>query len=261
MSFDHTRAPRAVRSIPPISATGDAIPAPRPSRARALVRVAILVALLLGVALLAWKLGLFHLRDRAALATAIERVRGLPFLVPGFVLAYALAVTFGLPASPFTLAGGVLFGFWRGSLFNWLGATAGASLAYLFAGALCGDDCRALLGRKAEAMAHLAGEHGFLATLRLRLIPVVPFSLLNFAAALAGVRWRDYLAATALGIVPGTAVYTYFAESLLQGAAGAGQAALLRVSLAGVLLLALSFLPTLFRRKSRRAAAAPREIE
>ena len=156
MSFDHPRAPRAVRSTPPLSATSVAIPAPRTSRGRALVRVAVLVALLLGVALLAWKLGLFRLRDRAALAAAIQRVHGLPFLVPGFVLAYALAVTFGLPASPLTLAGGVLFGFWRGSLFNWRGATSGASLAYLFAGALCGGGCRALLGRKAEALEHLA---------------------------------------------------------------------------------------------------------
>ncbi|NUO62358.1 MAG: TVP38/TMEM64 family protein [Gemmatimonadaceae bacterium] len=223
------------------------------------MRATAFVVLVAGVALLAWKLGLFELRDRDALLAAIGRVRGLSLLVPGFVLLYAGAVTFGLPASPLTLAGGVLFGFWRGFLLNWVGATAGAVLAYLLAGVLCGDACRALLGRKAEAMEHLAGEHGFMATLRLRLIPIVPFSLLNFAASLFGVRRRDYVAATALGIVPGTAVYTYFAESLLQGAGGASRAALVRVSFAGGLLLALSFLPTLLRRRTRAGGRGGRQ--
>ena len=225
---------------PPSSASGN--------RARALRRVALFAVVTAAAALLAWKLGVFELRDRDKLIGAINAARRLRFLVPVFVVAYAAAVTFALPAAPLTLAGGVLFGFWRGFLLNWLGATLGALLAYVFASALCGDACRALLGRRTDAMERLAAEHGFLGTLRLRLVPVVPFSLLNYAAALAGVRRRDYLLATALGIIPGTAVYTYFADSLLQGAAGAGRHALLRVSLAGALLLALSFVPALVRR-------------
>ncbi len=206
---------------------------------------------LTAAALLAWKLGAFELLDRRTLLATIREVRSHRLLVPTFVAAYVVAVTFGLPASPFTLAGGALFGVWRGFLLNWLGASLGAFLAFLFAGSLCKEACRALLGRRAETMERLAAEHGFLGTLRLRLLPVVPFSLLNFAAALAGVRRREYLAATVLGIIPGTAVYTYFADSLLQGAAGAGRHALVRVSMAGALLLALSFVPSLLRRGKR----------
>ncbi|NUO39919.1 MAG: TVP38/TMEM64 family protein [Gemmatimonadaceae bacterium] len=199
-------------------------------------------------ALLAWKLGVFELRDRHKLIASITAARRLRYLVPVFVVVYVSAVTFALPAAPLTLAGGALFGFWRGVVLNWLGATLGALMAYLFASALCGEACRALLGGRAEALERLAAEHGFLGTLRLRLVPVVPFSVLNYAAALAGVRRRDYALATALGIIPGTAVYTYFADSLLQGVAGAGRHALLRVSLAGALLLALSFVPAVVRR-------------
>jgi uncharacterized membrane protein YdjX (TVP38/TMEM64 family) len=217
-------------------------------RGTALRRAALFVLVLAAAALLAWKLGAFELRDRQTLLAAIHKIRGHRLLIPTFIAAYAIAVTFGLPASPFTLAGGVLFGFWRGFLLNWLSASLGAFLAFLFAGSLCGEECRALLGRRAEKMGRLAAEHGFLGTLRLRLIPVVPFTLVNFGAALAGVRLRDYVAATVLGIIPGSAVYTYFADSLLQGAAGASRHALVRVSVAGVLLLALSFVPSLFRR-------------
>lgn len=208
-----------------------------------------LFALVVGVAaLIAWKLGLFALGDRAALLAAIHRARATPLLVPAFIAAYAAAVTFGLPASAFTLAGGILFGFWRGLLLNWIGAVLGAILAYLFASALCGDTCRELLGRRAQTLEQLATKHGFLGTLRLRLIPLVPFNLLNFAAALSGVRVGDYIAATALGIIPGTAVYTYFADSLVQGAAGAGRSALVRLLIAAALLLLLSFIPNVVQR-------------
>lgn len=224
----------------------------RSDRRRAFRRAGLFVILLAVAALVAWKLGAFHLADRESLVAAVHRVRGFPLLGPGFIAAYAVAVTFGLPASPLTLAGGALFGFWRGMLLNWFGATLGAFLAFVFADSLCGDTCRALLGRRAKSVERLAAEHGFMATLRLRLVPIVPFSLLNFAAALAGVRRRDYLVGTALGIIPGTAVYTYFADALLQGASGAGRHALLHVSLAGALLLALSFVPAIVRRVRRR---------
>ncbi|MBA3585926.1 MAG: TVP38/TMEM64 family protein [Gemmatimonadetes bacterium] len=229
----------------------DPPPQSGPNRVRALGRAALFLLVLVAAALLAWKLGAFELRDRGTLLATIREVQSHRLLVPAFVAAYVVAVTFGLPASPLTLAGGALFGFWRGFLLNWLGASLGAFLAFLFAGSLCREACRALLGRRAETMERLAAEHGFLGTLRLRLLPVVPFSLLNFAAALAGVRRRDYLAATVLGIIPGTAVYTYFADSLLLGADGAGRNALLRVAMAGALLLALSFVPSLLRRGKR----------
>ena len=219
-----------------------------PSRRGAVGRLLLLAIVIAIVALVAWRLGLFQLRDRERLLAVVDELRGARLLAPAFVLAYAAAVTFGLPASAFTLAGGVLFGFWRGLLFNWLGATAGAMLAYLFADLLCRGDCRRLLGRRGSALERVAADHGFMSMLRLRLIPVVPFSLLNFAAALAGVRRRDYALATALGIVPGAAVYTYFADSLLQGAAGAERHALTRLTIAAGLLLLLSFTPAIIRR-------------
>ncbi len=214
----------------------------------AAVKLGLFVAVLAAIALVAWRLGFFQLAHPATLARAVRSVRAHPFAGPLFVAAYTLAIMFGLPGSAFTLAGGAIFGFWWGLLLNWLGALAGATLAYLFAHALCGDVCRSLLGRYSSKLEQAAQSHGLMATLRLRLIPVVPFNLLNFGAALAGVPFRDYVLATAAGIIPGTAVYTYFADALLSGAAGASRHALLNVSLAGALLLAMSFVPTLVRK-------------
>jgi uncharacterized membrane protein YdjX (TVP38/TMEM64 family) len=212
------------------------------------VKLGVFIAVLAVAAVVAWRLGFFQLTHPATLARAVRSVRAQRLAGPLFVAAYAIAIMFGLPGSAFTLAGGAIFGFWWGLLLNWLGATVGATLAFLFAHSLCGDACRSLLGRYSTRLEQAAQSHGLMATLRLRLIPLVPFNLLNFGAALAGVRFRDYVIATAIGIIPGTAVYTYFADSLLSGAAGANRHALLNVSVAGALLLALSFVPTLMRK-------------
>jgi hypothetical protein len=76
----------------------------------------------------------------------------------------------------------------------------------------------------------------------------VPFNALNFGAGLAGVRLSAYVAATAIGILPGTSVYTYFADSLLAGTEGARETAFTRVAIAGIMLLALSYAPALAKR-------------
>jgi uncharacterized membrane protein YdjX (TVP38/TMEM64 family) len=222
---------------------------PASGRTRTWLKLAVFALIVAAAAIGLWRSGLLH--DRAALIAVIDRARGMPLLIPLFLVAYTVAVAFGLPASPLTLAGGALFGVWGGIALNWCGAMAGAFAAFLFAHLLCRDDCRDLLGRRQDALDRLAARHGFLGTLRLRLVPVVPFALVNYGAALAGVGRRDYLLATAIGILPGTAVYTWFADSLLQGAAGAGRHALVRVSIAGALLLVLSFVPTLVARLRR----------
>ena len=128
-------------------------------------------------------------------------------------------------------------------------------LAYLLARHLGLDAVRRLLGSRAARVTDLAGAHGFTTVLRLRLVPVVPFNVLNFAAGFAGVGFRDYMLGTLIGLIPGTAVYTYFADALLAGAAGARREALIRLLVAGVLLAALSFLPRLVAKMRRPTRA------
>ena len=120
-----------------------------------------------------------------------------------------------------------------------------------------------VLGGRAAAVDAFANAHGFLTLLRLRLIPIVPFNAINVGAGVSGVGLRPYVAATALGILPGTAVYTYFADALLSGASGSGPArhrAFIRVLIAGVLVIALSFVPSLARRFARAPPIPLRRI-
>jgi uncharacterized membrane protein YdjX (TVP38/TMEM64 family) len=218
------------------------------------LRLAVLV-LVIGLAL---TVGYAAAGDRLDAAGIAERIRGFREL-PGapllFILLYAALVMLALPGSSLTLAGGAVFGFGVGSLLNWLGATLGAAGAYFLASALGRDAVRSFLGRRAGSLDRFVADHGFLAMLRLRLIPLVPFNALNFGAGFAGVAARDYLLATALGIIPGTLVYTYFADALLSGVEGASRAAWLRVAVAGALLVILSFVPTLVTSARRKRSS------
>lgn len=192
----------------------------------------------------AWRFGLFAIHDRERLAAAIARARGVRFLAPGFVAVYAIAAAVGVPATPLTLAGGVLFGAVRGSLLNWIGELTAAALAF---GAL-------RFSGAAPTVAPITAP----ALFRLRLIPVVPFALLNAMAAFGEMSAASYLIATAVGIIPVTVIYTLSAAQLVAGVAGSGARALVTALASAAVLVAISFLPRVVRRWSMRLGSIRR---
>lgn len=218
--------------------------------------LAAFILLLVAAVVTARSLGLFELADRERLADAIQRVQGVKLIAVWFVLAYALVAGVGLPATPLTLAGGAIFGTALGSGLNWLGAVAGATISHFLAKQLGSAGLKRLLGRNAAKLESLSKHLTFATILRLRLIPLTPFNLLNFASGLARVPLRAYVPATAIGILPGTIIYTFFSASLIGGVEGAKSHALLRLSIAGGLLILISFVPKLFRREKGGGAAA-----
>ncbi|MEP6781879.1 MAG: DUF547 domain-containing protein [Gemmatimonadaceae bacterium] len=218
--------------------------------------LAAFVLLLVAAAITAKSLGLFELTDRKHLADAIQRVQDVKGITVWFVLAYALIAGLGLPATPLTLAGGAIFGTVLGSGLNWTGAVMGATIGHFLAKQLGSDGLKRLLGKNAAKLESFSKRLTFATILRLRLIPVTPFNLLNFASGLARVPLRAYVPATAIGILPGTIIYTFFSDSLIGGVAGAKTHALLRMSIAGALLILISFVPKMFERGKHSGAAA-----
>lgn len=130
-----------------------------------------------------------------------------------FVVGYAVLVLVPTPSSVLTILGGALFGLWWGTVLVWSGAVLGAIGGYLI-GRRVGRPAvdRLLSGRLREADAFLT-QHGLLAVLAVRLIPLFPFTPVNYASGLLGVRWRDYLVGTTLGIVPGALAYASLGAS------------------------------------------------
>lgn len=142
-----------------------------------------------------------------------------------FGAGYALATVLFIPGSLLTLAGGALFGLWQGSLVVFIGATIGASAAFLIARYLARDRVaeRVRGKEKFEAIDDAVGKQGRKIVFLLRLTPAMPFTLLNYALGLTKVRFVDYLIAC-LGMIPGTLLYVYYgkvAGDLTELAAGA----------------------------------------
>lgn len=190
-------------------------PDPRRPRRRFLPLLLLVAALAL-----AWALGLQRFLDLDALAerrvALAELVVRYPVLAPaGFVAAYVVVVALSLPgAVVMTLAGGLLFGAAPGAALAVLGATAGACLLFVAARAALASSMERRGGRALQRAIAALRREGFLYLLTLRLLPVVPFWLVNLAGALAGMRLLPFAAATAVGIVPGTAVFASIGAGL-----------------------------------------------
>jgi uncharacterized membrane protein YdjX (TVP38/TMEM64 family) len=213
-------------------------------------KLSILIVILVGSFIIAHRFGPSH-GGMVAFAQRARALREAQYAIPLFLAAYAVAGTLGVPGSILTLTGGAVFGFELGTLLNWIGATLGAIGGYWLARALGRDAIERIAGRRIYALEKLADAHAFSSVLRLRLIPVVPFNALNFACGLVGIDFASYVAGTMIGDLPVTAAYTYFADALLSGVAGARRAALIHASVAGGLLILVSFLPSLVKRVRR----------
>jgi uncharacterized membrane protein YdjX (TVP38/TMEM64 family) len=154
------------------------------------------------------------LRDNRAALLAFVEANGL-LAAGAFVLAYAAVVALSVPcAAIMTLAGGFLFGIPLGASLTVIGATLGATLLFLIARSAAGDFLRQRAGPFLARMSQGFGKDAFNYLLFLRLVPAFPFWAVNLAPALLGMRLIPFVIATALGIIPGTVVYTAFGASL-----------------------------------------------
>jgi len=124
-----------------------------------------------------------------------------------YIAVYIVGTVLFLPGTVLSFAGAVLFGAYEGTLYTWMGATVGATLAFFMARVLGRDFVERLFGGRFTAFDQRIHEHGFSGLLIVRLLPLFPFNAVNFGCGLTGIRLRDYVLATAIGIVPGTFVY------------------------------------------------------
>lgn len=144
-------------------------------------------------------------RHRATLAAWVAGHAVLARVL--YVAVYAAAVSLSLPgAGVLTLSGGLLFGAWQGTALAVLGATTGATAVFALAQRLFGPAALERFGTAAQRLAAAMRREQVAYLLALRLVPLFPFTLVNLAAAFAGVGMRAYVATTLVGIVPGTAV-------------------------------------------------------
>jgi uncharacterized membrane protein YdjX (TVP38/TMEM64 family) len=212
---------------------------------RAWLRLGGLVLVVAGLAIVVRATGLGEEIVRAA--GAWRRAAASPAGPALWVAIYAVAATLAVPGTALTVAGGVAFGFPRGAALNLLGGTLGAVTALLLARFVARAAAERLFGKLAARLGMLAdARRAFLVFLRLRLIPLVPSNGLNYAAGLTRAPLTAFAAGSALGFIPSTVAYTYFAAALASGGASE-RGALGKIFAVLAAACAAAILPTLVR--------------
>ena len=126
-----------------------------------------------------------------------------------YVIIYAAGVCLFVPGTLLTALGAAIFGAYLGFVYVWLGAMVGASLAFIIGRYLGRDFAASLIGDRLKKYDDAIEKNGFATVLYLRLV-YFPFTPMNFGMGLTKVRFRDYFAGTALGIIVGTFIFTFF---------------------------------------------------
>lgn len=160
-----------------------------------------------------------------------------------YVLVYVVAVAFSLPGALFlTLSGGFLFGATFGTLLTVTGATIGATLIFIFAKTMFGENALDRFGAPAARLADGIRRNAASYLMVLRLVPLFPFFLVNLVPAFVGVPITTYVLTTFFGIIPGTTVFSLagsgLGEVLDQGGAVTASSILTPQIIAGLVGLA-----------------------
>jgi len=217
---------------------------------KAVVKFALLLALM---AFFVYMLRFSDVASRISPGAIREVVLSFGFFGYGvFILGYGVATMLAVPGTLLSFSGAILFGTALGTVMNVLGATLGETLAFFAAKFLGRDFVQGFLEGRLDRFQSMVEKNGFTVMLLLRLVPIFPFVVVNYAAGLSKMRFRDYFFASMIGIIPGTFVYTYLFATLGERVLTSGfeMKDLLTVDvLAPVMLFVLLLVSTLIYKK------------
>jgi len=187
-------------------------------------------------------------RDHLDPALIESSTRSLGMWAPiAHVLLFTVGTVLFVPGAIFGLAGGALFGPLWGTLFNLIGATLGATASFLIARYLAADWVRRQAGGRLERLIAGVEAEGWRFVAFVRLVPLFPFNLLNYALGLTRIPLSHYLLASLICMAPGTLAYTWLGYAGREAMAG-NESAIHYGLIALALLAAVAFLPRLIRR-------------
>ncbi len=210
-----------------------------------LVRIVLLLVLVAGISL-----GFIY-REQLDINTLQQAVEQSGVWAPFvFILVYAVATVFFLPGSVLTLTGGVLFGPLLGTFCNLTGATLGATLAFLVARYLASDWIAKKTGGRVKQLIKGVEGEGWRFVAFVRLVPLFPFNLLNYALGLTQIHFLHYLLATYVFMLPGALAYTWLGYAGSQAITG-DEGMIKTILIALALFAVVAFLPRLVNKLRR----------
>jgi uncharacterized membrane protein YdjX (TVP38/TMEM64 family) len=164
-----------------------------------------------------------------------------------FMAIYIIATVIWLPGSVFSITGGLLFGPVLGTFYNLTAATIGATLAFLIARYLAADWVAEKSAGKLKKMINGVDEEGWRFVAFVRLVPLFPFNILNYALGLTRIPLLHYVLASYICMLPGAFVYTYIGYAGAETLKG-GDSFLQNILIAVALLAVIAYLPRIVKK-------------
>ncbi len=174
-----------------------------------------------------------------------------------FVALYAAITLTPAPKNVLSIAAGLVFGFGGALVLVYAGALLGAAAAFGLGRWLGRDAVERYTGTRVARFDELVRRRGLAAVIGVRLIPIIPFTAINYGAGLTAVRRRDYAIGTAVGIIPGTVAYVALGAFGLEF----GWPAWVAIGVLGALTLAGAIWAERGRRIRRGSTLVPPETE
>ena len=131
-----------------------------------------------------------------------------------YISLYTLGTLLILPSTPLNLTGGAIFGTWWGTLWTTVAAVVAAVVAFAFTRSIGRELMAKKLAGRWQAIDAEIGQGGLFYMFAIRLLPIIPYGLVNFTAGLTSISYRDYLAGTILGTVPGVLPFVMMGAGL-----------------------------------------------
>jgi uncharacterized membrane protein YdjX (TVP38/TMEM64 family) len=166
-----------------------------------------------------------------------------------FILFYGAGICLFVPGTLLTALGAAIFGAYWGFLYVWFGAMLGASAAFWIGRTLGREFAASLIGDRLKKYDDAIERNGFATVLYLRLV-YFPFTAMNFGMGLTRVRFRDYFLGTALGIIIGTFIFTFFIGTLREVLSSSdwGQLFSFKVFFSVILFIFSLFIPKIIKK-------------
>lgn len=139
-----------------------------------------------------------------------------------YIALFTFLPTFFVPVTVLAISAGAVFGFWQASLYTFIGAFLNSTLTYViskyFAYDLINDYANSKYSTEYEKLKkNTKGKDGLILMMVLRLLPLVPYTLLNYISGVVGYDYKVFIVSTLLGIIPGMLCYVNIGASSING--------------------------------------------
>lgn len=154
-----------------------------------------------------------HLTDLASVRTFILSFGVLAPII--YMVMFTLVPLTLFPDAILAISAGTIFGVFWGSVYTMIGALLGAALSFAIARYLGRDWVLKLIHHKGQWFETGVEKQGFLIILILRLVPLIPFDIISYGAGLSKIKFKDFLAGSLIGIIPGVVIYVNLGDKAL----------------------------------------------